>query len=409
MLGASVAYADGLTLEAAINNALTQNPELLVARQRIEAATGRAIQGRLWQNPVMELFAEDFPIDSGGFSQSKNFVGVAQTVPFPGKKGLERRIGAKEVTASEWEYLGREVVLVRDAKTAFYRTLAAERKLAVAEQLVALAQSLASAARQRVAAGATADQEQLRAEIELDRTDVELSAARQELTEAQNALITLMGRPGEPVGALQGELPDKVSATQIEQARTEILARNPGVRAAAAHREHAELELRRARLDPLPDVTFGVAGGRDESANETLMEFRLSLPLPLFDRAQGRKKETRALAEIARYDLTSTEQRLIQEFAVVESRLKAASAQVDTYRTRIVPKAEEALRLVRGGFEAGKFGFLDLVDTQRTVAEARLAYYDKLLELNIALADLEALAGGGVMEEWKAARIEELK
>ena len=48
---------------------------------------------------------------------------------------------------------------------------------------------------------------------------------------------------------------------------------------------------------------------------------------------------------------------------------------------------------MRTGFDAGKFGFLDLVDTQRTLTEARLAYWDKLLELNLALAELEALAG----------------
>ena len=123
------------------------------------------------------------------------------------------------------------------------------------------------------------------------------------------------------------------------------------------------------------------------------MELRVSLPLPIFDRGQGRKRETRALADIARYDLDATEQRLWQDFDVAEAKVRAAGEHVETYRTRILPKAEEALRLVRGGFEAGKFGFLDLVDTQRTLAEARLAYLDKLLELNLARADLEEMAG----------------
>ena len=62
-----------------------------------------------------------------------------------------------------------------------------------------------------------------------------------------------------------------------------------------------------------------------------------------------------------------------------------------SYRERILPKATEALRLVQTGFEQGKFNFIDLVDTQRTTAEARLAYQGKLLELNIAQAELEAL------------------
>jgi hypothetical protein len=53
------------------------------------------------------------------------------------------------------------------------------------------------------------------------------------------------------------------------------------------------------------------------------------------------------------------------------------------------------LRLVQTGFEQGKFGFIDFLDTLRTTAEVRLAYQQKLLELNIAQAQFEALAAPG--------------
>jgi cobalt-zinc-cadmium efflux system outer membrane protein len=268
--------------------------------------------------------------------------------------------------------------------------LAAEQKTAVTGQLLDLSESLAKAAAKRVESGAAGSQESLRAEIERERARVELTAMGRELQEARAALATLLARPVEQLGGLQGELRVEVPAARIDAA---ALAHHPVLLASRAKRDQAELELRRAKLDSLPDVKLGVAGGRDAAANETLMEFRVSLPLPVFDRAQGRKREARALADIARFDLTATEQRLGQDFEVAGARLRAADEQVETYRTRILPKAEEALNLVRGGFEAGKFGFLDLVDTQRTLAEARLAYLDKLLELNLAVADLEALAG----------------
>jgi cobalt-zinc-cadmium efflux system outer membrane protein len=390
-LSQSVARADALTAEQAVRTALAQNPELLAARQQIEAATGRAAQARLWPNPELELSSEEFPPRGGGFSSAQNLVGMSQTVPFPGKKPLDGQIGRKGIAVAEWEYLGREIELVRDVKTAFTTALAAEKKVAVSEQLLALARSLADAAAKRVTAGAAADQERLRAEIELDRANVELTAARRGSLESQKALATLLGRAREPVGPLQGELRETVELPALEQAREQMLARHPNIGAAVAGKERAEWELRRAKIDPLPDVTFGVAGGRDFGGKETLMAFRFSLPLPLFDRAQGRQREARAQAEIARYDLTATEQRLIRELSVVDARLRAAADQVEVYRTRILPKAEEALRLVRGGFDAGKFGYLDLVDTQRTLVESRLAYYEKLSELNAAQAALEAL------------------
>lgn len=206
-----------LTLNDAIRSALANNPGLQAARKRIDAAAGREAQMRLWPNPELELSSEEFPPRDGGFSSAQNLVGISQTVPFPGKKSLDARIGRKGMAVAEFEYLGREIGLVRDVKTEFIAALAAEKKIA------------------------------------------------------------------------------------------------------------------------------------------------------------------------------ATEQQLVSELSIVDSRLRAAAEQVERYRTRILPNAEKALKMVQGGFNAGKFGFLDLVDTQRVLAESRFTYYEKLYELNAARAALEAL------------------
>ncbi len=93
----------------------------------------------------------------------------------------------------------------------------------------------------------------------------------------------------------------------------------------------------------------------------------------------------------AEAELHVVQQQLQREWANTQKRYRTAGEQVANYRQRILPKAEQALRLVQTGFEEGKFNFIDLVDTQRTTAEARLAYQKKLLELNVAQAELESL------------------
>ena len=116
-----------------------------------------------------------------------------------------------------------------------------------------------------------------------------------------------------------------------------------------------------------------------------------SVPLPIIDRAKGRQQETRANVSVAEAELHVVQQQLQREWANARNRYRTVAGQVAGYRERILPKADEALRLVQTGFEAGKFNFIDLVDTQRTTAEARLAFQHKLLDLNIAQAELEAL------------------
>jgi cobalt-zinc-cadmium efflux system outer membrane protein len=138
-------------------------------------------------------------------------------------------------------------------------------------------------------------------------------------------------------------------------------------------------------------VKVGVAGGRIGATDESIIQVGFTVPLPFFDRGKGRQQEARANVNVAEAELHAVQQQLQREWANAQKRYRTATEQVANYRERMLPKAAEALRLVQTGFEQGKFNFIDLVDTQRTTAEARLAYQGKLLELNIAQAELEAL------------------
>lgn len=386
---------NALTMESAIQLALENHPELHAADARVDAATGRAYQAKLWTNPELELNAEDWPVREGrGFSDAKQTLGVAQTIPFPGKKPLDRQIGASGVRLSEAERGLRRLEVIRDTKTAFFRALAAERLVEVAGELVTVAASSAVTARQRVAAGAAADQEQLRAEIPLEQARSEQAGYQLEWVAAQQALAWLLGRPDLAGTPLSGSLAETASLSWLDQEPEPWLTRHPSALAVKARRDRAELEWRRVRLDPYPDVKIGVAGGRVGESGESIVELGFSLPLPIIDRGKGRKQEAQAHVRMAEADQRAIEQRLGQAWATARQRLRTALEQATAYRERILPKANEALRLVQTGFEQGKFGFIDLLDTQRTTAEVRLAYQQKLLELNVAQAELEFLVAG---------------
>jgi cobalt-zinc-cadmium efflux system outer membrane protein len=386
-----------LTLDGAVRLALEYNPELRASSGRIAAATGRAYQAKLWTNPELTLSAEDWPVSGGGnFSDSKQTIGMAQTIPFPGKKKLDRQIGVSGVRVSEAELTLRRVEMVRDVKSAFYQVLAAERLVEVASELVKVAESSASTARKRVAAGAAADQEQLRAEIPLEQARTELSGFQRELTTARQTLALLLGRPDLAEAPVSGALAETASLALLDQGPEQWLPSHPSVVAVKTSRDRAELELRRARLEPYPDVRIGVAGGRIGETGQSIIQMGLSIPLPIIDRSRGKKQEAQANVRIAEADQVAVEQRLLREWGTASKRFRTAVEQVANYRERILPKANEALRLVQSGFEQGKFGFIDLLDTQRTTAEVRLAYQQKLLELNVAQAELESLAAGGI-------------
>ena len=387
------ASPDVLTIEDAVRIALTNNPALRASRARVDAATARAFQARKWSNPELELSAEDWPVSNGrGFSDAKQVIGVAQTLPYPGKKSLDRQIGRAGERVSEAELELRRTEVVRDVRAGFFRVLASERLAEVCTQLVEAAESSANTASKRVEAGAAAYQEQLRAEVQLEQAKTELTGFKRDVETARQALAALLGEPGLKDSLLDGALAESGDEKLLEGSGDEELSRNSSVVAAQAILDGAEVAQRRSWLEPYPDVKVALAGGRLGETDQSIIQMGFSLPIPVLDRGKGKQQEARANVRVAEAELSAAQHQLQRERANARKRYATAVDQVKSYRERILPKATEALRLVQTGFEEGKFNFIDLVDTQRTTAEVRLAYQHKLLEMNVAQAELEALA-----------------
>jgi cobalt-zinc-cadmium efflux system outer membrane protein len=382
-----------LTLESALQLALGHSPELRASVARLEAAQGQARQAGAWPNPSLEAAVEDWPTASGGFSASKRLLGVSQTLPFPGKKSLDSRIGVSGVRIGQAHLALRRLDLLREVKTAFYAVLAAEKLVEVSRELAGVAESSATTARKRVDAGAAPLQEQLRAEVERDHASAALRNRERDLGIAKETLATVLGRPDLAEAPVAGSLPETVDATLLARVTEASLDDHPAVAGSHAARERADLEWRRARLEPYPDLTVAVAAGRVGIEDESIVQAGVAVALPLFDRGQGRKQEARAHLAVAEAELVAARQRVRLAWSAAARRLRTASDQVAVHRERILPRAEEALRLVQIGFTEGKLGFIDLLDTQRTVAEARQSYIESVLGMNVAVAEVEALAG----------------
>lgn len=382
-----------LRLEDALGIAMARHPGLRAGVARVDAATGRAQQSALWPNPELTLSAEDWPVHGGDFSDAKQLIGVEQSIPFPGKKRLDRGIGQSGVKAAEAELRGRAIDLGREVRGVYFQVLASEQSLAVARELVSVAESFAATAARRVAAGAAPDQEQIRAEIPLEQARTVVSGLEADRANARGMLALLLGGPEFKEARLEGTLPEAIDSARYDATPETWLARHPSLVAAKTGHDRAELEFRRARLEPYPDMKLGIAGGRDATPGGSIVQVGVSFPLPIIDRSKGRQQEARGNADAAEAEVLVVEQRLLHAWESARARLRAATEQVRVYRERILPRADEALRLVQAGFEAGKFGFVDLLETQRTTAESRLAYQQRLLELNLAQADLEALIG----------------
>src|SRR5512143_3748243 len=112
-----VANTNALTLDEAIRMALESSPELQASGAQVEASAGRAYQAKKWTNPQLQMNADEWPVTGGGrgFADSIQTIGIAQTLPYPGKKSLDKQIGGAGLKVSEAELALRRTEVVRDA------------------------------------------------------------------------------------------------------------------------------------------------------------------------------------------------------------------------------------------------------------------------------------------------------
>ena len=171
----------------------------------------------------------------------------------------------------------------------------------------------------------------------------------------------------------------------IESAGTLAMA------AAEADLAIADAGVRLARAQRVPDLTVGAGARYMRETGDTAALFSISIPLPLFN--NGRAAVAQASSERLRAEAQQRVTAIEVDQAIARAQAEAANA-ATTAATASGPAlqaAEEAARIARIGYREGKFGQLELLDAERTLAETRLAAINALLNYHSAQAQLERL------------------
>ena len=89
----------------------------------------------------------------------------------------------------------------------------------------------------------------------------------------------------------------------------------------------------------------------------------------------------------------ATELRLRTEVQTSLEQWQTANGEVKAFNQTILPAAQSAVESATRGFEMGKFGFLDVLDAQRTLIAARSQYIQAVSEATDARVRIERIFG----------------
>ncbi|GAB1616619.1 TolC family protein [Pseudomonas sp. NGC7] len=384
---ASAQASGSLSLPEALSAAFAQNPELAAAGREIGIAEGERRQAGLIPNPQLSWEVEDTRRET-----RTTTVTLSQPLELGGKRGARIAVAGAGQTIAQLDLERQRNGLRADVVQAFHAALRAQTALELAQQSQALTERGLRVVQGRVTAGQSSPVEATRAQVQLAQAQAQVRRAASQRSVAYQALARLTGSPVARFDRLLATdlSPGAAPAAEALLARVEQTAE---WRLAAAQVERGEASLGSEKAQRIPDLTVSLGSQYSREDRERVNVVGLSMPLPLFDRNQGNVLVAARRADQARDLRNAVELRLRSETRSALSQWATAMQEVQAYDRTILPSAQQAVDTATRGFEMGKFAFLDVLDAQRTLIEARGLYLQALASATDARAQVERLYG----------------
>ena len=381
-----------LTLANAVEAALARNPDLKASAYEIRAADARITQARLRPNPELSLELENFAGSGAvrGTDALESTLSLSQTIEVGGKRQLRTDIATRDRDAAEIERQAQQLDILTEVARRFIAVVAAQDHLTLNTGTRELAQRTLDAISQRVDAARSPEAERSRARIALTRAFVEEKQAENELRSARLGLAALWRGEEPQFTRAEANLQSLETVENFEGLVTR-LERNPDFLRFASESRLRDAELRLARAQARPNMTFGVGLRRLNDSSDTALVAQFSMPLAVYDRNQGaireaeiRRTQVDALREAAFVRARATVYALYQE-------LESIRIRVETLRNEALPQAQQALEQTQSGYQRGRFSYLELATAQQELLELRAAIIEAAADYHRILAEIERL------------------
>jgi outer membrane protein, heavy metal efflux system len=397
------AYAgETLTLPGLLNEARAKNPALQAMHYRYEAGRERVPQAGALPDPMLMIGVQNLPTNSFSFSQemmTSKMVGLSQTFPFFGKRGLRREAASFEANALEGDYGEVGLQLEKDVKSAYFDLYRIKKDLEVLDKTGTLLESLLKITQSRYSVGLGNFKDVVKTQVEQSLlVDKRLTLQRDERTKRAE-LGALLGRGAPVEGTVEDVKPAVLTLSATALSESAIAAR-PALMAAADRIKEGEAMVETAKKDYYPDFTVSAQymerdrldTGEKQSDMVTAL---VSVNLPVWRRSKldPAVLEASLLKDAAGRERDAKVNEIKARVQSLVEQVNKDESQIKLYREVVIPQAGDDINAGLAGYEVGKVQYIDLLDSIRTFLDYHTGYYDRIAGREKAIAELEAVTG----------------
>ena len=391
-----------LTIDQAVDISIRGNRDLIAARIQIEEARGRLKQAGLYPNPELE---SDFGIDTifANDGERSFSIGINQPIPLSGRIGAQKKVASVDIKRTHADLTNIQRILARDVRLSFIELLTIEKQLKLQETLINLNSELLKGIDMGIKEGLASQQD-------LNAVAIALQQARQEkevlIAQRKSNILKINNLIGKqptfnfiPQGELAYEAVNDLNNYNIETA----FAQRPDLKFAKLDVELAEADLKLAKALRFEDIKAGVFYGNDRlvldspvgrlTDSDQLIGFKVTVPLPIFDRKQGLVAEAQAREKRAEENVEALKLTISQEVSDALNRVTTLSDLLETYQTGILKTAEDNVILVEDGFKQGLVAIVDVIQSRQQFAALTSSYINTVRNYYVSLNDLQISTG----------------
>lgn len=382
--------------EILVQRTLSCNAQLTASRyqwQARDAATDAA--GKL-DDPMLRYSVA--PDTLSGPTERGEVIELSQTLPWPGKRRLEREAADAEAEAWRYQWQDEQVQLARRVRHGYAQWATTKALLQINQQHRQLWQEFIAIAETKYSTGQGTKNAVLQAKTQLQHLKhraVQLEAEQQVIVAQLNRILNRP--PDSGLGESTNFSLPAIAGALIEQRRAELDSQ-PLMRRLQSQRQSIAAQAARAEKERLPD--FKLMAQRNtmwmNPDHQNMVGISMNIPFD-FGKRSGRIGSLHAEEQALRWQQRELSNQLQEHIKQAQVRWNEALHILRLHENELLPLAEESLVTARDEYRSGtqgsNSGFLSLLTAEQFLLNTQQDYENARRDVLQRYADLLAALG----------------
>jgi outer membrane protein, heavy metal efflux system len=388
-----------ITLDQAIDLALTHNHSLKATRTQILQNQAQEITANLRPNPTLGLDTQFIPFFSpqdfsgDNLNNTQQFdIGVGYLFE-RGHKRQRRLQAAQDQTAvTRAQVADAERTLAFNVGQQFVSVLLAESTLQFALEDLKGFQQTVDISEAQLKAGYIGEGDYLKIKLQLLQFQTDVSSARLAKKQALVGLREFLGYNAVPADFdVEGDLAYRPLQGNLEDLQARALRERPDFRAAELGITAAQSQILLAKANAKVDVngTYDF----DHVSGENTASIFANFALPIFNRNQGEIARTGHVLTQAQEQQQATSDSVLSDVANAYDGVRSSDEVVQRYISGYVKQAQDSRDISEYAYKRGATSLLDFLDAERSYRSVQLTYRQALASYMTALEQLKEAEG----------------